>query len=444
MKKNITRIGMAIQEVLGAKADQLARESGFIQRRVTVSGSGFVQALVFGFLGNPALSYGGMSQSAATVGMVISAQGLEQRFSERAVRFMQRMLNEVVQTVVVAKTPQGLGLLDRFNGVYLRDSSVVSLPKSLAAVWQGNGDGQGANAAVKLHVELNYSSGQLRGPELSNGRQVDQQASFQTHQLPAGALDLADLGYYSLERFAAAHAREVYWLSRWKAGVNVYWPDGQPFALLPWLQAQVAPRLDVAIRLGAQVRLACRLIVERVPTEVAEQRRRRIREEARVRQQTPSRESLALADWTIVLTNVPADLLTAAEAFLLLHIRWQIELLFKLWKSYAQIDEWRSDNPYRILCELYAKLIGMVISQWIFSAAFWHIPARSLFRAIQTIRSHAIALAMALADHLSSLLKVLSSLFLTLQCHCTVQSRKSRPAAFQLLQHPKPPADPLR
>jgi IS4 transposase len=84
---------------------------------------------------------------------------------------------------------------------------------------------------------------------------------------------------------------------------------------------------------------------------VAQQRRRRIREGARQRGETPSQESLALADWTVVITNAPVELMSAQEAFILLHIRWQIELLFKLWKSHAKIDEWRSENPHRILCE---------------------------------------------------------------------------------------------
>jgi len=45
----------------------------------------------------------------------------------------------------------------------------------------------------------------------------------------------------------------------------------------------------------------------------------------------------------------------------LLKIRWQIELLFKLWKSHGRVDEWRTKKPARIVCEIYAKLIGLVV-----------------------------------------------------------------------------------
>ena len=52
------------------------------------------------------------------------------------------------------------------------------------------------------------------------------------------------------------------------------------------------------------------------------------------------RASGATATWTIVVTNVPRELLNVEEAMLLARLRWQIELLFKLWKSHGGIDEW--------------------------------------------------------------------------------------------------------
>ena len=72
--------------------------------------------------------------------------------------------------------------------------------------------------------------------------------------------------------------------------------------------------------------------------------------------------------------------MTLEEAMTLIRIRWQIELLFKLWKSEGHIDESRSESPYRVLCELYAKLIGMVIHHWIILTGCWQRPNRSLVK----------------------------------------------------------------
>jgi IS4 transposase len=52
---------------------------------------------------------------------------------------------------------------------------------------------------------------------------------------------------------------------------------------------------------------------------------------------TANAESLLLAAWNIVITNASAEKLSISDCFLLYSLRWQIELLFKLWKSYAKV-----------------------------------------------------------------------------------------------------------
>ncbi len=47
---------------------------------------------------------------------------------------------------------------------------------------------------------------------------------------------------------------------------------------------------------------------------------------------------------------------------MLVRCRWQIELLWKLWKAHGKLDTWRSYKPKRILTEIYAKLLGLLIT----------------------------------------------------------------------------------
>jgi hypothetical protein len=427
-----------MQTILIKEADAIGESTGFIQRKVKLSGSAFVQALVFGFQSEPELTYGELSQSAAMVGLEMSAQGLEQRFSEKAVRFLQKVLEKMV-SVGINGEKSNIPLLARFEGVYIRDSSVIELPKDLQMIWKGNGGSQGANAALKMQVNLNYSNGALSGPVLQNGRDQDQTSPFQEIQLPPGALHLADLGFFSLDRFQEDQARGVYWISRWKTKTGICWRDGKKIDLLAWLRGQSANELDVAIDLGTHHRIPCRLLIQRVPQEVADQRRRRMLEEGRGKRQPVSAERLALAEWTIVVTNVPPESLSLTEALILIRIRWQIELLFKLWKSLAKIDEWRSKNPWRILGEIYAKLIGLVLNQWVFMASLWQYPERSLFRAAKSIQKFAVALAISLTDE-QRLTQVLTCLQFCLMARCRLETRKNHPAAFQLLLASQVPA----
>src|SRR5215470_1463048 len=101
------------------------------------------------------------------------------------------------------------------------------------------------------------------------------------------------------------------------------------------------------------------------------------------------------------MTNVPRSKLSVAEVLVLLRARWQIERLFRLWKEHTKIDEWRSHNPWRILTELYAKLIAVVIQHWCLLLLTWHTPDRSLLKAAKLLHAHALRIIEALRGEIS-------------------------------------------
>jgi len=429
--ETISQLKNILHEQLGREADRLGRESGFIQRERKLNGHTFVQALVFGFQANPDSTYCELSQGLAMQGKTISPQGLEQRFSEQSANFMQRVLESMVKVVIQGQSV-AIPVIERFKGVYIRDSSIIGLPSSLKEIWRGNGNSQGESAALKLQVCLNYSTGQVEGPVLQAGRAHDRTSPFQDEELPAGALRLADLGYFDLDCFVQDNQRGVYWISRLKTGTIVYDAMGRRLDLLAWLQGSDEIQRDVPIRIGAKQLLPCRLIVQRVPQEVAEQRRRRLRDYARKKQVPLREETLALAAWTLVITNVPVESLSLDEILVLLRVRWQVELLFKLWKDRAKVDEWRSQNPWRILTEIYAKLIGLIISQWIFQIALWSFPNRSLTRAIHMIQKFAPLMIFTFDDP-TILLRVLERLHASLPVASRIDPRQSQPGTWQRL-----------
>lgn len=138
--------------------------------------------------------------------------------------------------------------------------------------------------------------------------------------------------------------------------------NGHKLDLRGVLPVQVGEARELGVLVGKHARLPMRLILVRVPKEAADQRRERLRADAKDHGREPSAESLYLADWTILLTNVPRRLLLLPEVLVCARLRWQIERLFRLWKEDGQIDEWRSKKPYRVLTELYAKICAMLIS----------------------------------------------------------------------------------
>lgn len=428
----VTQVSSTLQQIVTTTANQLARETGFVQRASKLTGAAFVQTLLFGWLNNPQATLQQLAQMAGTVGVAISPQGLDQRFTQTAARFLRAVLEAAVTHVVTAH-PVAIPLLSRFAGVYLLDSSTIVLPDELAQVWRGCGgrQEQRTQAALKLQVQLDLSTGALRGPWLQDGRGSDRAAPNQT-LFPQGALRVADLGYFSLQALRELTMAGVYWLCRLHHQTQLLLPTGLPLDLLTWLSQRRAGASDLPILLGADARLSARLLAMPVPAQVAEQRRRRLRRQARRKGQTVSQRHLALADWTLLVTNVPVELLTLEEALILLRARWQIELLFKLWKSLGRLDESRSDRPWRQLCELYAKMLALLVQHWLLILSCWQFPDRSLPQAAQTIQRYATSLALALRSH-KRLGAVIVSIQGCLQAGCRITRRRQHPSTYQLL-----------
>ena len=172
---------------------------------------------------------------------------------------------------------------------------------------------------------------------------------------------------------------------------------------------------------------------------VADERRRRLRATARRKQVAPSAASLAMADWTVFITNAPAALLSLDEALVLGRARWQIELLFKLWKSQGRIDESRSTKPWRVLCEVYAKLLAMVVQHWLLLLGCWRYPNRSLSKAAQTVQKQAWHLARACGCQ-SGLIDAITTIEQCLAAGCRINKRKAHPHTYQLLLALDPPS----
>ena len=429
----LSQVAKAMQEVLTESADNIARCTKFVKRLRKLSGSAFVQTLVFGWLSNPDSTVEELTQSAATLGISISPQGLDKRFTPQASDCMKKVLETAVATVI-ADEPVAVPLLQRFNGIHIQDGSTTTLPDSLCTIWKGCGGSTAKNtsSSIKIQVRLDLNTGKLTGPYLQSGKEHDK--SIQLEQLPAGALRIADLSYFSLNDFKALNADGIYWLSRVKSVCEVYDEDDKRWDLVSFLEKHCKDSMDMQIYLGVSKRVPCRLLAIRASDEDAKLRRCKFISEARSKGEKVSDKVLRLASWYILCCNVPIELLRIDEAYVLMRTRWQIELIFKLWKSHGKIDEWRSKDPWRILCEVYAKLIAMVIQHWILLLGCWQYPDRSIFKAVKTIRKYSMSLALAFSCKSEYLLyEALEAIKRCLSSGCRINKSKKDPRTYQLL-----------
>jgi hypothetical protein len=434
----------------------------FCQRRRSLSPSSFVRTLVFGWLDNPNASVEDLAEYATTLGSPISESGLRQRFTDAAVCLLAAILEHALQPLLLGQ-PSTLSLLQRFQGVHVFDSTNLSLPACLAPVSPGCGNQSATtNAACKLLLGLELTCGGLLQLDLFAGRQPDQGLIPLCQPLPAGALLLRDLGFFSLKDFAHQHEQGVYYLTRAHPQLVVQRGHGQTQSLMAFLRDR-GVLLDVDVEVGTKDRLACRLIAWRVPDEVAqrrktkrlEQHQRKIRRRTKKRHRGrkvgsgkkpskpkatgPTAEQLEQCEWVVVLTNVPREQLSVAEAEALLRARWQIELLIKLWKGSGCLEGIEAHKPERAWCELLAKLLGQVVTHWVILSSGLVYLESNVTRAARKVKKYAERLGQALGQGEAAVREVLQELQQRVRKSGKRRRGKKRPSTVQRLDGQLPP-----
>jgi Transposase DDE domain len=369
---------------------------------------------------------------AAQCGADVTPQAIEQRHTPALVRFLESVFREAVKLVIGSDRALA-PILQRFTSVVLLDSSTFTLPDEMQKQFRGCGGSYGSGAAaMKLQTEFDLRSGALSHVQIEAGRSPDGATSRQQARRGEGSLRISDLGYFNVAVFAAMVAAKEYFLSRLQFGTAVLTPDGQPVELLSWLAKQPGPFVDQPILLGKEQRLPCRLIAWRLPAAQANERRRKLRlETMRKRGQEPSAERLAWCDWTILVTNVPRDMLRPPEAAVFYRARWQIELLFKRWKSQDLAAVLSGSTPIRQMVRIWSRLIGAVIQHWLLLASAWGDPTKSWSKVCEAIRPFVGRIAAGL-PRWPELKRALTDLCQAVVKTCRRNSR-AKPGTFELL-----------
>lgn len=433
---SLTQVADALQQVLAATPAAQARASGFCHRRSKLTAAVFVQTLVLGWLANPAASLAELTTVAAAQGVAISPQGLAQRFGSPATTLLETVLAQAIAQTIAAD-PAMTPAVAAFTAVLVLDSTTIRLPDELAVVWAGCGGrvAHQGRAAVKATVQLDLRGGALTGPELSAGRTPDRQSALLHAPIPPGALRIGDLGFWSLGVFAEMAHEQAFFLSRLHPQVRLFAAEtGEPLELLDWLGAQAGDELAYAVELGVQARLPAWLLAFRTPAPVAAARVERIRDRARQAGERPNPRALERAGWQLLVTNAAPPRLSGHAALVIARSRWQIELLFKRWKTLGKLDESRSANPAWVQAELLAKLIAALLTHWLLVLGAWAQADRSLARADAVIRSHALWVARALPS--CRRLRTILAEIVGLLAACARLTKRRSPNSAQLLANP--------
>jgi len=347
--------------------EELAYESKFVQKPSPMTGFKFFKLCLEGVAKDGQLrSLNELCVSALKMNSKLSEQSLNERFNKKGVAFMKVLFEKVVEQRL---DNSALNLLTNFSQINLGDSTQIALAKNLASLYTGSG-GNASKAQLKIDFTYDLKS-DCFDLNLRDGKRADVSMQLPDKIAP-NSLWLKDMGYFKLANFERIEKKEAYYISRLKAGVLVYLSaekEAEPIDFLKVLKKMKCNEVkDFKVFIGKHKRLPSRLILQKVPKEVAN-KKRKARKKAKVKRGAKvSKYRFALCDGNAFITNLEKEEWTGYEVMTLYKIRWQIEILFKVWKSILKIDKMKKIKPERFLCLMYAQLIWVVLNMRVFQS----------------------------------------------------------------------------
>ena len=431
-----------------------------------LDGPTFVQMCVLGWMNNASASYSQLNHVVASLNLHVRNQAIEERFGPAGSSLVRRLLEEATGQLLQGRAVE-TPLFEHFpGGVFLQDGSVVSLPNALSTSWRGSGGRPGTGeSGVRIQARWEMRGGGLHGLWMQDARSSQRQGPAFEEPYPEGSLRIVDTAYLAYADMRAASQSRRFWITGVKADMLFADQQGRLWNLTEWLRNLPADEqvVEVWVRAGKREQVPVRLIARRLPNEVIQRRKQRAKREVERRPRSKgvqrcgrrpkrgagpqprkragtrhktSASKQRQVEWLLVLTNVESQVLSAEQVVALMRLRGPIELLWKLWKQEGKIDTWRSSKPQRILTELYAKLLGLLLEHWVTLQGCWSDPRRSLVKARQVIQWTVSWLVLAIRGEVAWEV-VLSGMCSSMGSNCWTDKRQHPPSTFQQLGDPK-------
>jgi DDE family transposase len=382
-------------------ADQIeasARRTKFVQRASKITGKLFLALITLGRWSTAKTTVPQLAAKAAQleVPVEITPEALQQRMTARAVAFLQELLQTAFAKLHTGDTVCEEGIFAPFPRVHIADSTGFGLPASLAKEFPGAG-GSGSKAGAKIQLVWEYKSHTfdhfaLIPWNVPDSKYVDTVVEFAR----AASLFLFDLGYFKLTALATIAAAQAYFLSRLNHQATLREVVGgrqQALNLAKSLAHDTRPLVEKAVVLGAYERIPARLIAVRMPEAIVNERRRRAHAVAKKQGYTPSQAYLTLMAWNLFITNVPATVWPPKTVAVAYTLRWQVELVFRAWKSGLHLATLTTTTKYSTLCYLYGRMLLILLTSALSSplrVTVWQQHRElSLFKLVRHCQAHA-------------------------------------------------------
>ena len=367
----------------------MAKKSGFIVREREVSGLSFLTSLMFNIQSQQNTSLiDHVDDFNVHFGIQISKQALHDKFNEKTVNYLKEVLK--LQLSNQFEIEENIELKSLFTAVRIKDSSKFSLPTDYKKQYPAFGNFGKDNGIMNIQYEYDLLTGNWLSIDLTSIKINDQQNSKLTaNEIKKGELSIRDLGYISPTYLETVIKNEASFLNRLPSQINTY---DEKEELIDWKRIDAKfnkynlKTLELSVKIYEKNKIPCRLIIEKVSDEEYAKRLKKAEERAKSFKVGVSDEHKLRCRYNTFITNVPQKDLTFAKIRKTYYLRWQIELVFKTWKSFFEIHKVKRVKKERMECQLLAKLIWILLNWRLFQACNNHLKRTQTDVGMSTIK----------------------------------------------------------
>lgn len=351
--------------------NQLAKECGFHKRcSGKIDGNLFLNLIVYH---KECLKHQSLDQLCISLnqqyGIDITKQSLHERFNNYAVSFLKNALEKVMSKHL--NKDRILKKINGFTRILIKDSTCFQVNENLQEQFPGCG-GASSKASVRIQFEFNILSGEIVSLSLNPFTTQDSTDSITTiENVNPGELIIRDLAYMRINTLQGIITRLAFFCSRLSPNYNVYeMKAGKQVQIdfkkiRSYMIKNKLTLIEKKVFITLKKPIEVRLIINLLPDAVVAERMRHLK----IKQRRKGRRLMPLAErytarcfFNLFITNASDEQISKEALCELYKFRWQIELLFKVWKSIWKIHEIKKVNVFRFQCYIYARLLIITMS----------------------------------------------------------------------------------
>lgn len=426
---------------------ELAKHAQFVQREYggKIDGEIFLDLIVFH---NENLKEQSLEHLSGILkeqrGIEISKQGLHKRFNEYAVSFLATALEKLLQQQLQSSA---IKLLDNeFNRVLIKDSVCFQIHQSMAEFYPGSG-GSGSTAAIRIQFEYNLLNGTITDISINAFNEQDAKDSLATiAKVAEGDLIIRDLAYMSVAVLKKIIEKLALYLCRPNANVKMYQLRNGKYveidfdSIVNYMKKHKISFMEQEIYYGSDDKLKTRLILHLLPAEELAKRLRKAQQNTKKKGNgNLSKEYKSRAALNLFITNASNEQIPTENVWPIYRLRWQIELMFKIWKSICNIEKVKKVNKERLECHVYSKLIFIVLGWkmiWMVAKNMYRIAGKALsfFKAFKTLFKRKINVFQnALQSSKDDMIKFILDFYDLSMTNHLLEKRKQEPTSLEII-----------